>query len=185
MEDLQIVDLYWARSETAIACTARKYGAYCFTIAHNILNSREDADEVVNDTWMQAWNCMPTHRPGILSTFLGKITRRLSIDQWRRCHAQKRGGGEVLLSLSELEDCCAAAGGVEEQVELQELAEVINTLLARLPQMERDVFVSRYFFLFPIREIAEKFATTEGRIRTMLYRTRLKLRRELQKEGYE
>lgn len=184
MEDAQIVELYWARAEEAITCTADKYGKYCFTIAHNILLNHEDSDEAVNDTWMDAWESMPPHRPGILSTFLGKITRRLSIDRWRRHQAQKRGGGEVALSLEELEDCCAADGSVEETIELRELTEIVNGLLSRLPQPERDVFVCRYFFLTPIRDIAEKFGTTEGRIKTMLYRTRLKLRKELQKEGY-
>lgn len=102
MDDSNIVELYWARSESAIAETSSKYGNYCYTIAYNILANKEDADESVNDTYMNDWNCMPPHRPSILSTFLGKITRRISIDKWRRQKADKRGGGEVQLALDEL-----------------------------------------------------------------------------------
>ncbi len=98
MEDARIVDLYWARSETAIEETSAKYGKYCYTIAHNILSNAEDADESVNDTYLDAWNSMPPHRPAILSTFLGKITRRISIDKWRSRSAEKRGGGEIILA---------------------------------------------------------------------------------------
>ena len=96
MEDNRIVDLYWARSEDAITETSEKYGKYCYAIAYNILSNAEDADESVNDTYLDAWHNMPPHRPSILSTFLGKITRRISIDKWRGRTADKRGGGEIL-----------------------------------------------------------------------------------------
>ena len=97
MPDDRIVELYWERSESAISETADKYGDYCSYIAYNILYNREDAEESVNDTWLDAWNNMPPHKPSILSTFLGKITRRISIDRWRKKHAGKRGGGGSLL----------------------------------------------------------------------------------------
>ena len=103
MEDQKIIDLYWQRSEQAIMETDRKYGGYCFSVAYNILSNREDAEESVSDTYLAAWRAMPPKRPGILSSFLGKITRHLSIDRWRRRSAQKRGGGEVPLVLEELE----------------------------------------------------------------------------------
>ena len=102
MEDARIVDLYWARSERAIEETAAKYGNYCYAIAFNILANAEDADESVNDTYLRAWNSMPPHRPTTLATFLGKITRRVSIDKWRGKAAEKRGGGEIELILAEL-----------------------------------------------------------------------------------
>lgn len=105
MEDNSIVDLYWARSEDAITETSEKYGKYCYAIAYNILSNAEDADESVNDTYLDAWHNMPPHRPAILSTFLGKITRRISIDKWRGRAANKRGGGEIVLALDELADC--------------------------------------------------------------------------------
>jgi len=105
MEDNRIVDLYWTRNETAITETTSKYGKYCYAIAYNILYDKEDADESVNDTYLGAWNAMPPHRPSILQTFLGKITRRVSLKKWRDSHRDKRGGGEVFLALDELSEC--------------------------------------------------------------------------------
>ena len=92
MLDREIVALYWKRSQEAIAETQKKYGKYCLSIAKNILPILEDAQECVNDTYLAAWDAMPPHRPKILSTFLGKLTRRISIDRWRSLSAQKRGG---------------------------------------------------------------------------------------------
>lgn len=97
MDDKRIVELYFERSEQAVSETASKYGKYCYSIAYNILDNNEDAEESVNDTYVDAWNSIPPHRPSILSTFLGKITRRISIDRWRKGRAEKRGGrGDAL-----------------------------------------------------------------------------------------
>ena len=115
MEDREIVALYFARSENAIAETARKFGAYCRAIAYNILASRRDAEECENDTWLAAWNSMPPNRPARLAPYLGRITRNLALDRWDRATAQKRGGamGSVL---QELDECLPAAGTVAETV---------------------------------------------------------------------
>lgn len=104
MEDNRIVDLYWHRNEKAITETATKYGKYLHSISYHILLNDEDAEECVNDTYNDAWQSMPPHRPSILSTFLGKITRRISIDLWRKQSADKRGGGEMALALDELDE---------------------------------------------------------------------------------
>ena len=121
MEDNRIIDLYWQRNEDAISETASKYGKYLHSIAYQVLSNTQDAEECVNDTYIDAWNTMPPHRPSILSTFLGKITRRISIDLWRKYSAEKRGGGEVALALDELEDCVSGNGSVEEESEHREL----------------------------------------------------------------
>lgn len=113
MEDDSIVNLYWVRSENAISETSKKYGNYCYSIAYGILGNIEDADESVNDTYLDAWNSIPPHHPSILSTFLGKITRRISIDKWRGRTAKKRGGSEIVLVLDELSDCIPSNGLVE------------------------------------------------------------------------
>ena len=126
MEDGSIVNLYWARSENAISETSKKYGNYCYSIAYNILGNVEDADESVNDTYLDAWNNIPPHRPSILSTFLGKITRRISIDKWRGQTAEKRGSGEIVLVLDELSDCIPSNQSVEHEVEAAELAQLID-----------------------------------------------------------
>lgn len=183
MEDSRIVELYWARSENAIRETSAKYGRYCHAIAYHILASKEDADESVNDTYLDAWNTIPPHRPEILSAFLGKITRRIAIDRWRGRTAKKRGGGQTLLALDELEECTASGQDVEREILEHELVNVLNGFLAGLSAEERDVFVCRYFFLLPVAEICDKFGCSGGKIKSMLFRTRKKLAVYLEKEG--
>lgn len=184
MEDQKIIDLYWQRSEQAIAETDRKYGGYCYAIAYNILSNREDSEESVSDTYMAAWRAMPPKKPGILSAFLGKITRHLAIDRWRRRTADKRGGGETVLALEELENCVSGSESVEASMQRKELAILINRFLDSLPETERRVFLSRYWYVDSIQDIADTFGFSAGKVNSMLYRTREKLRRVLQKEGY-
>lgn len=184
MEDQKIIDLYWQRSEQAIMETDRKYGGYCFSVAYNILSNREDAEESVSDTYLAAWRAMPPKRPGILSSFLGKITRHLSIDRWRRRSAQKRGGGEVPLVLEELEHCVSGQESVEAALQRKELTIAINRFLDSLPRTERNMFLCRYWYADPVQDIADTFGFSAAKVNSMLYRTRQKLRRALAKEGY-
>ena len=184
MEDDRIVDLYWQRNERAIAETAAKYGPYLRSISRQILSNAEDAEECVNDTYNDAWQSMPPHRPSILSTFLGKITRRISIDLWRKYSAEKRGGGETALALDELEECVSGTGGVEAEVERLELQKKLNAFLLALPRTDRQVFMCRYWYLDSVSDIAKRFACSESKIKSMLYRTRNRLRAMLEKEGY-
>lgn len=184
MEDQKIIDLYWQRSEQAIRETDAKYGGYCYTIAYNILANREDSEESVSDTYLAAWRAMPPKRPGILSSFLGKITRHLSIDRWRRRTAEKRGGGEVVLALEELEDCLSDGLSTEDAVLKKELTVVINRFLDTLPEAERNVFLCRYWYVDPVQDIADTLGCSVSKVNSMLYRTRQKLRRVLEKEGY-
>lgn len=183
MEDAHIVDLYWARSETAIDATSEKYGKYCYAIAHNILTSAEDADESVNDTYLAAWNSMPPQRPSVLSSFLGKITRRISIDKWRARNAEKRGGGEIILALDELSDCVPFGTNVEQVIEAAELGKAIDRFVMALPLMERRVFICRYWYLDPIASICQRFGFSQSKVKAMLHRTRNSLRNYLEKEG--
>lgn len=184
MDDDRIVELYWKRNENAIAETATKYGSYLNSISYNILVNREDAQECVNDTYHDAWNSMPHHRPSILSTFLGKITRRISIDRWRRLNAEKRGGGELTLALDELEDCVSGSGSVEDEIKRRELAKLFNDFLNTLPVTERRVFLCRYWYMDSIQSIAQQFGFSQSKVASMLNRTRGKLRAQLVKEGY-
>lgn len=182
MDDVGIVDLYWTRSENAISETSSKYGSYCYSIAYNILTNAEDADESVNDTYLDAWNSMPPHRPSILSTFLGKITRRISIDKWRGRTAEKRGGGEIVLALDELADCVPSSHNVEREIEAAELAKVIDNFVMSLPPMDRRVFICRYWYLDPIITISQQFGFTQSKVKMMLHRMRNKLLLYLEKE---
>ena len=183
MEDIRIVDLYWARDEQAIDATAKKYGRYCYRIAFNILSNNEDANESVNDTYMGAWKSMPPHRPSVLSTFLGKLTRRISLNKWRNQNRTKRGGGEVLLALDELSECIPSQQNPEHTLEIKELAQAINLFVGTLQPTERDIFVSRYWFLASIKEISLKFEYSESKTKSILFRTRKKLMNYLLKEG--
>ncbi len=185
MDDKQIVDLYWERSEKAINETAVKYGGYCYSVANNILNNRADAEECVNDTYLSAWNSMPPHRPSVLSTFLGKITRRISIDKWRKSGAEKRGGGQTAVVLDELSECIPDKNSVEHTVDAQILADVINSFVKGLSDKDRHVFLCRYFYLDSVESIAARFGYSQSKVKSMLYRTRQKLRTRLEKEGLE
>lgn len=182
MEDTAIVDLYWQRSDQAISETDRKYGRYCHRIAYNICASNEDADECVNDTWFGAWNSMPSQRPAILSSFLGAITRNLALDRYRAKHSLKRGGGEVPLALDELGDCVCGLSDPEREVEIKELEQAIDRFVDGLPESEQMIFISRYWFLAPVTEIAAKLGCTQGKVKTTLFRLRKKLRLYLQEE---
>jgi RNA polymerase sigma-70 factor (ECF subfamily) len=183
MDDNRIVDLFWERSENAIRETAAKYERYCYAIARNILHNAEDADECVNDTYHGAWNSMPPHRPSVLSTFLGKITRRISLNKWRDNTRDKRGGGEASLALDELADCLSSDNDVERDIETAELAKSIDDFLESLPKIERMVFVCRYWYIDPLSAICRQFGYSESKVKSMLYRTRVKLKLHLERNG--
>lgn len=183
MEDSKIVALYWARDEEAIRQTPIKYGRYCYAIAYSILHSREEAEECENDTYLDAWRSMPPHKPQLLSAFLGKITRRISLDKWRRSTAEKRGGGEVSLSLSELTDCISDSKIIDENLQADELAKLIDAFLRTLPHAERSVFLCRYWYFDTVADIAKQFGFGQSKVKTMLLRTRRKLKTYLEKEG--
>ena len=183
MEDHAIIELYWERSEDAISKTAAKYGGYCYTIAYNILSNNEDAEESVNDTWLAAWNTMPPRRPKLLAAFLGKMTRYISLDRWKNRTARKRGGGEVPLVIEELEECISGEDSVEKEYLQKEFAKSLNQFVEDLPDVERKVFLCRYWYMDSIETIAERFGFSESKVASMLHRTRGKLRKMLEQEG--
>ena len=184
MEDQQIIELYWGRSERAIEETAAKYGRYCHAIALGILHDDMEAEESVNDTWLDAWNSMPPHRPSVLAAFLGQITRRISIDRWRRRSAEKRGGGEIAVALEELSECATGGGDVEQEAELRALGEALNDFLHSLPRTEQQVFLCRYWYMDSIEDISKRFGFSQSKVKSMLHRTRGKLRGYLTEKGW-
>ena len=185
MEDSQILELYFARSETAIQETDRKYGAYCYKIAFGILADRQDSEESVSDTYLSAWNSIPPRKPARLATFLGKLTRNISIDRWRTANAKKRGGGETALSLEELDECLTGGQSPEREVERRELLRAINRFLDALPETQRDIFVCRYWYLDSIEDIGTRFGYSQSKVTTILFRLRKKLAAHLEKEGLQ
>ena len=183
MEDYQITLLFWQRNEAAIYAARDKYGTYCRSIALAVLGDYEDALECENDTYLGAWNAIPPHRPQRLSTYLGKITRRISLDKWKSLHTRKRGGGEVVLALEELGECIASGETPQQKLEVQELTLQINAFLKALPETEQQVFICRYWYLSSVKTIAKQFDFSESKVKSMLCRTRLKLKAHLEKEG--
>ena len=182
MEDKQIVDLYWQRSDLAISETNQKYGRYCHTIAYNICGTDEDAEECVSDTWFRAWNLMPDQRPTVLSAFLGRITRCISIDRIRAKNRRRRGGGEASIALDELEECIPGGTDPEHILEEKELEKAIGRFVSNLPYTEKMIFILRYWYVAPIGEIAERLHFSNGKVKSILFRTRRKLRTYLQEE---
>ena len=183
LEDALIVDLYWQRSEEAVPETVRKYGSYCRAIAKNILLNNEDAEECVNDTWLGAWNSMPANRPQRLAPYLGKLTRWLSLNRLDERKSLKRGGGEVSVALEELSETLDSGADTQRVLEQKELSEAVNAFLDTLEQTERRVFLARYFYLLPIKEIAARYDFSVGKVKSMLLRTRRRLQKYLKEEG--
>lgn len=185
MEDKEIVELFWSRSEDAIQEVAKKYEKYCYYIAYGILRSHEDAKECVNDTYYQVWNTIPPQRPSRLSTFMGKITRNLALNRWEYHNAEKRGRGEIPLVLEELQECIPNGNPVEEIVDRIHLEEVFNDFLAGLSKKKRMIFLRRYWYLSSIKEIATDFGMSESKVKMMLLRLRKDFRDFLEKEGVQ
>lgn len=185
MDDERIVQLYWDRNEQAIGESSAKYGSYCRNIAQNILQNAEDAEECVNDTWMNAWNAMPPHKPSVLSAFLGKLTRNLSFDRYRKLHREKRGGHTIDLVLDELDELVSGQDDPERKWQEKELKESIVQFLQDQSEEKRNLFILRYWYAFDISEISGRTGLSCNRISVNLSRTRRKLKIFLSERGYE
>ena len=184
MEDEKILALYHARDERAIAQTKIKYGKYCRMIAYRILRDIEDAEECENDTYLQAWHAIPPHKPPVFSVFLGMIARRTAIDKLKKKMATRRGAGEALLSLAELDECISDGKSIDETLCEKELAAAISRFLRALAEEECNVFLRRYYHFDTIFEISRRYGFSEGKVKMMLLRTREKLAAYLEKEGF-
>lgn len=187
MEDKKIVELYVGRDESAITKSKDKYGNYIISIAFGILRDHGDAAECENDTYLSAWNCIPPQIPHNLKTFLGRIARNISISEYRKKHADKRGGDTDIL-MSELEECkpgtlSSEDYNIERDQELHELTAAINNYLKNQKRDNRIIFVKRYWYGMSISEIAHETGMSESNISTTLHRMRAKLKVVLESEG--
>ena len=182
MEDERIIELYWNRDQRAIRETDGKYGKLLGGIAWNLLRSREDSEECVNDTYLRAWNAIPPQRPGALRAWLARITRNLSLDRWKTRQAEKRGGGAETL-LGALEDCLPAPGGPDRALLARALAEALEGFLRGLSREGRAMFLRRYWYGQGVAEIAGDLGCGEGKVKSSLFRSRKALREFLEKEG--
>ena len=183
MDDLQIIELYFARDEQAIKETDRKYGKTCFRVAKNLLFNNEDSEECVNDTYLTVWNKIPPTRPNNFTAFICKIIRNLSLKRLEISNAMKRSA-DAIISLSEIETTLpdySIAQGVEDE----ELAKLISAFLWSEKELDRNVFLRKYWFFDTISDIAERYSMRESTVKSMLFRTRNRLREFLRKEGIE
>lgn len=183
MKDTEIIDLFWARNEAAIAAVSETYGDYCYTVSYQILCNREDAEECVNETWLGAWNIIPPTRPQCLSVFLGRITRNLSINRYKRYAAEKRGGCETAVALDEFADCIPDRSDVEAAMDTKHLAGVISAFLYTQPKKKRELFIRRYWYLVPVKTLAAQCGMNENSVASVLFRMRGELKTYLTKEG--
>ena len=182
MDDQTIIALFFQRDESALKETAQKYTAYCRNIALHLLSDQQDADEVLNDTWLAAWNSIPLHKPEYLPGFLGKLTRNISLKRIRADRTQKRSTPEYRLVYEEIADWLQSPENVEQQITQQELTASINLFLGKLSDTERNVFVRRYYYMQPVAEIAEAHGFSGSKVKSMLLRIRKKLYTYLKKE---
>ncbi len=185
MEDNQIVSLFWNRDETAITEVDRKYHSFCFRIAWNLLTNKLDSEECVNDTWFAAWGCIPPNRPYKLPAFLGKITRGFALDILRKKYAAKRVDTHIVDIHEEvLELNHTVVNCIESHMERQDILHIIERFLSELSDKQHDIFLLCYWSMKPIRDIALEYHTSEGYIKQSLLRSKKKLKKMLEEEGY-
>lgn len=183
MNDDALVQEIWDRKQSGIAAARQQYGPYCMYIARNILHNEQDAEECLNDALLAAWNSIPPQKPGNLKTYLGKLTREIAVDRWRRNQAQKRIAPSSIVSLDELEELVGDSS-IDEAVEEAELSRQISAFLRTLPEIERDLFLRRYWYYDSIRQICKRYGFSKSKVTVSLMRTRNKLAAHLKKEGY-
>ncbi len=181
MDDKTIIALYESRDETAVKETQKKYGGLCQYIAEQILSSREDAEECVNDAYVKAWNTIPPQKPESIGSYISMLTRQLSINRYKQNHRHKRGGGQIPLILEELQECIADKGDMPSADDMT-LRDALNSFLGALPQRDRMVFMRRYWYTDEVEKIASDYGMTQGHVNVLLYRTRKKLQEYLEKE---
>ena len=185
MNDNEIVQLLFDRDEAGIKAAVKKYKSYCMKIAENITGSRQDAEECVNDAFLKVWELIPPNRPEMLATFLGKLTRNISINRRKRNTAEKRGRGEAALVLEELSETVKGNEDVEREFDRQELSREINTFLETLPEHKRNIFICRYWYCDSVKKIAAEWGMSRTSVSVMLHRLREKLKTHLRKRGYD
>lgn len=183
MEDRKIVELYLSRDQQAVTETAEKYGRLLAKIANGILNSSHDAEECVNDTYLKLWEAIPPDEPHNLCGFAARMVRNLAINMLSKKNTLKRGQGMLDAVLDELSECIPSGSSIEECIDEKELTGLINRFLEGLPKKARIIFVRKYWWLDSVRSIADDLNMSENSVRAMLFRTKVKLKKLLEREG--
>lgn len=183
MDDSQIIDLFFARDEQALKETDLKYGKLCFRLANNLLTKAEDSEECVNDTYLTVWNKIPPTRPNNFTAFICKITRNLSLKRLERSTAMKRSA-DAIVSLTEIDEILPD-NRITPDVNGEELGNLISAFLRKEKELNRNIFLRKYWFFDSVGDIAKRYSLTESNVKSILFRTRNKLREFLKKEGIE
>lgn len=179
MNDNAIIDLFFRRDQAAILEAQEQYGAYCLSVARNILENEEDSQECLNDLWLKVWNAIPPERPKLLRAYFAKIIRNLAINRHQAQRAQKRAGDRFVLSLEELADCIPDPNTPEEALWTKELSRSLNAFLETEKESDRVLFVRRYFSCQSCAEMARDLGLSLGQVKTRLSRIRDRLRKYL------
>lgn len=182
MDDKEIIKLYFDRDEAAIKETDQKYRPYCFSISNNILADFQTAEECVNDTYLTTWRSIPPQNPNIFKLFLAKIVRNISLDCYRKINAEKRGGGQMPIILDELEEAIPSAYDLEEEVLYRDLIRILGDFVNNLSDEDKTIFIKRYFYAMPIKEIATNSNYKYNNLVTKLHRLRNNLKDALESE---
>lgn len=182
MIDKHIIQLFFERSDDAIRITAETYGRYLYTIAYRILSDSEESEEAVNDTYHGAWNAIPPKQPDSLKLFLARIIRNISLDRLEYLLAKKRNRDMEVL-LDELQECMIVQNSTEQRIEQQIITDSLNRFLESLDQESRMIFIERYWYMKPVKEIAQVWQCSESKVKSSLFRTRKKLKIWLEQEG--
>lgn len=183
MQDKEIVELFIKRKETALEITAEKYKNYCISIAERILGSREDAEEIWNDVLSAAWNSIPPQTPEHLELYLGRIARNAALKKLEAEKTKKRDGG-IKIQLDELAEAIPAPL-LEQQADLIALRDFLSGFIRNLPNEQRKMFVKRYWLCEDVKSIAESFGYSQNKVSLVLFRIRLRLKKELEKEDLD
>ena len=184
VDDKELIKLYFDRNELAVTETQRKFGGYLYTIAHNILGSVQDAEECVNDVLMRLWDHIPPANPENVYAYFASVARSVARKRYQKNHALKRGGNEAELVLDELRDCCTDPDTVEQKIDSRSLRDAITDFLDTLKPEQQTIFVQRYWYVCPIEDIAEDLGISKSKVSVTLMRTRQKLRKHLEQEGF-
>lgn len=182
IDDEKIIEMFFERSEQGIRELDNKYGAVCHSLSYNIVNSRQDAEECVNDAYLGVWNTIPPTRPNPLLSYIAKIVRNISLKSYWRKEADKRSG-QYTIALQEIEGCIADSKTVEDEIEARELARIIENFLDTLTVENRVIFMRRYWFAESYKDIAEFVGLTEKNISVRLTRIREKMKKYLIERG--
>ena len=183
MSNDELIALLEVKDKNALVELENKYGGYCKSIAMNILRSREDTQECLNDVYLSVWNSIPPGKPDDLKMYIAEITRNTAINLWRRKHAQKRSSGHIELLLEELSDEAASESALEKLDDTLALREAFNSFLGSLKPEQRRIFLLRYWYMHTVREIAQKLEISQSKVKVSLHRTRSKLKKLLEREG--